>query len=82
MLPLYPGLVLYTTAGRLMRPVRSLVTGSVDYIGTLEQVWVGGGWVRQSAGREPDTFLPESQGAAWVQRAKAILRLRVVVQNR
>eukprot|EP00667_Euglena_gracilis_P001236 EG_transcript_1236 len=40
MLPLYPGLVLYTTAGRLMRPVRSLVTGSVDYIGTLEQMYL------------------------------------------
>ena len=39
-LGVYPGLVLFTTPGRLMRPVKSLVTGAVEHIGTLEQVYL------------------------------------------
>lgn len=35
---LYPGLYLFTTPARMMRPVRNLVENSVEYIGTFEQV--------------------------------------------
>jgi DNA-directed RNA polymerase I subunit RPA2 len=37
---LYPGLYLFTTPGRMMRPVRNLQSESVEYIGTMEQCYL------------------------------------------
>lgn len=37
---LYPGLFLFTTPGRMMRPIRNLQTRDVEYIGTLEQCYL------------------------------------------
>ena len=37
---LYPGLYLFTTPGRMMRPVRNLQTQAVEYIGSLEQCYL------------------------------------------
>ncbi|KAG9484200.1 hypothetical protein GDO78_009880 [Eleutherodactylus coqui] len=37
---LYPGLYLFTTPGRLVRPVRNLAIGKEELIGSLEQVFL------------------------------------------
>jgi DNA-directed RNA polymerase I subunit RPA2 len=37
---LYPGLFLFTTSGRMMRPVKSLNTNDIEYIGTMEQCYL------------------------------------------
>lgn len=37
---LYPGLYLFTTPGRMMRPVRNLHTNQIEYIGTMEQCYL------------------------------------------
>lgn len=37
---MYPGLYLFTTPGRMMRPVRNLITKQVEYIGTMEQCYL------------------------------------------
>ena len=37
---IYPGLYLFTSPGRMMRPVRNLHTNSVEYIGTMEQCYL------------------------------------------
>lgn len=37
---LYPGLFLFTTPGRMMRPTRNLQTHDIEYIGTLEQCYL------------------------------------------
>ncbi len=36
----FPGLFLYTSPARMMRPVRYLPTGDTEWIGTFEQVRV------------------------------------------
>ena len=36
----YPGLFLFTTPARMMRPVRNLTSNQVEYIGTFEQVYL------------------------------------------
>lgn len=36
----YPGLFLFTTPARMMRPVRNLSSNTVEYIGTFEQVYL------------------------------------------
>lgn len=36
----YPGLYLFTSLARMMRPVKNLQTNSVEYIGTFEQVYL------------------------------------------
>lgn len=36
----FPGLYLFTTPGRMMRPVINLYTKSVEFIGTFEQVYL------------------------------------------
>ena len=38
---LYPGLFLFTTPARMIRPVLNLVTKTTEYVGTLEQVYLG-----------------------------------------
>jgi DNA-directed RNA polymerase I subunit RPA2 len=38
---LYPGLFLFTTPARMIRPVMNLITKTTEYIGTLEQVYLG-----------------------------------------
>ncbi|CAF1130581.1 unnamed protein product, partial [Didymodactylos carnosus] len=38
---LYPGVYLFTTPARMMRPVRNLQTNTQEYIGTFEQVYLG-----------------------------------------
>lgn len=37
---LYPGLYIFTTPGRMMRPVINLSTNNTEYIGTMEQVYL------------------------------------------
>jgi DNA-directed RNA polymerase I subunit RPA2 len=37
---LYPGLYLFTSPGRMMRPVKNLSTNNVEYIGTMEQCYL------------------------------------------
>ena len=37
---LYPGLYLFTSPGRMMRPVKNLTTNHVEYIGTMEQCYL------------------------------------------
>ncbi|XP_059501176.1 DNA-directed RNA polymerase I subunit RPA2 [Stegostoma tigrinum] len=37
---IYPGLYLFTTMNRMMRPVRNLVLGKQELIGTLEQLYM------------------------------------------
>ncbi|XP_062979996.1 DNA-directed RNA polymerase I subunit RPA2 [Elgaria multicarinata webbii] len=37
---LYPGLYIFTTPCRMMRPVRNLVLGKEEWIGTMEQVFM------------------------------------------
>lgn len=37
---LFPGIYVFTTAGRLMRPVRHVTSGGTEYIGTMEQVYL------------------------------------------
>lgn len=37
---LYPGLFLFTTPGRMMRPTRNLQTHDIEFIGTLEQCYL------------------------------------------
>ncbi|KAK9412123.1 DNA-directed RNA polymerase I subunit RPA2 [Crotalus adamanteus] len=37
---LYPGLFIFTTACRMMRPVQNLVLGKEEWIGTMEQVFM------------------------------------------
>ena len=37
---LYPGLYLFTTPGRMMRPVKNLSTNDIEYIGTMEQCYL------------------------------------------
>ncbi len=37
---LYPGLYLFTTPGRMMRPVKNLTTNQTEYIGTMEQCYL------------------------------------------
>ena len=36
----FPGLFIFTRAARMMRPVWNLAANSVEYIGTLEQVYM------------------------------------------
>lgn len=36
----YPGLFLFVGAARMMRPVRNIALGKVEYIGSLEQVYM------------------------------------------
>lgn len=36
----FPGLFIFTTAARMMRPVLNLSSNSIEYIGTLEQVYM------------------------------------------
>lgn len=36
----FPGLFLFTTLGRMMRPVIHLATGRLEYIGTFEQLYL------------------------------------------
>ncbi|CAF0754933.1 unnamed protein product [Adineta steineri] len=38
---LYPGLFLFSTPARLIRPVMNLITKTTEYIGTFEQVYLG-----------------------------------------
>ncbi|CAF0997858.1 unnamed protein product [Didymodactylos carnosus] len=38
---LYPGVYLFTTPARMMRPVRNLQTNTREYISTFEQVYLG-----------------------------------------
>lgn len=37
---LYPGLYLFTTPGRMMRPLKNLTTNENEYIGTMEQCYL------------------------------------------
>ncbi len=37
---LYPALYLYTTPGRMMRPVKNLTTNGTEYIGSMEQCYL------------------------------------------
>lgn len=37
---LYPGLYLFTSPGRMMRPVKNLTTQQTEYIGTMEQCYL------------------------------------------
>jgi DNA-directed RNA polymerase I subunit RPA2 len=37
---MYPGLYLFTSPGRMMRPVKNLSTNNVEYIGTMEQCFL------------------------------------------
>jgi len=34
----YPGIFIWSTCARMMRPVRNLSTGETEYIGSFEQV--------------------------------------------
>lgn len=36
----YPGLYMWTTPARMMRPVKYLATGDTEYIGSFEQVYM------------------------------------------
>lgn len=36
----YPGLYMWTTPSRMMRPVKYLATGDIEYIGSFEQVYM------------------------------------------
>jgi hypothetical protein len=38
---IYPGLFLFTTPARMIRPVMNLITKTTEYIGTFEQVYLG-----------------------------------------
>lgn len=38
---LYPGLFLFSTPARLIRPVLNLISNTTEYIGTFEQVYLG-----------------------------------------
>ncbi len=38
---LYPGLFIFSTPARLIRPVMNLITQTTEYIGTFEQVYLG-----------------------------------------
>lgn len=38
---LYPGLYVFTGPARLVRPVRNLLLNSEEYVGTMEQVYLG-----------------------------------------
>ena len=38
---LYPGLFIFTTPARMIRPVMNLITKTTEYIGTFEQVYLG-----------------------------------------
>ena len=49
---LYPGLYLFTSPGRLVRPVRNLQTNTVEYIGTMEQCYL-------HICVKPEEFVPE-----------------------
>jgi len=37
---LYPGLYIFTSPGRMMRPVKNLSTNDTEYIGTMEQCYL------------------------------------------
>jgi DNA-directed RNA polymerase I subunit RPA2 len=37
---LYPALYIFTTPGRMMRPVKNLLTNGNEYIGTMEQCYL------------------------------------------
>jgi DNA-directed RNA polymerase I subunit RPA2 len=37
---LYPGLYIFTTPGRMMRPLTNLTTNDIEYIGTMEQCYL------------------------------------------
>lgn len=49
---LYPGLFIFTTPGRMMRPVKNLITGGEEYIGSLEQCYL-------HICIKPEEFIPE-----------------------
>ena len=36
----FPGLFLFTTPARMMRPVRNLITGATELIGSFEQIYM------------------------------------------
>lgn len=36
----YPGLFIFTTASRMMRPVKNLAFKRIEYIGTFEQIYM------------------------------------------
>lgn len=38
---LYPGLFLFTTPARMIRPITNLITKSIEFVGTFEQVYLG-----------------------------------------
>ena len=38
---LYPGLFLFSTPARMVRPVMNLISKTTEYVGTLEQVYLG-----------------------------------------
>jgi DNA-directed RNA polymerase I subunit RPA2 len=38
---LYPGLFLFSTPARMIRPVLNLISNTTEYIGTFEQVYLG-----------------------------------------
>ncbi|KAI0987754.1 hypothetical protein GJ496_003572 [Pomphorhynchus laevis] len=38
---LYPGVYLFSSANRMMRPVFNIATRTVEYVGTMEQVYMG-----------------------------------------
>jgi DNA-directed RNA polymerase I subunit RPA2 len=38
---IYPGLFLFSTPARMIRPVMNLITKTTEYVGTLEQVYLG-----------------------------------------
>jgi DNA-directed RNA polymerase I subunit RPA2 len=38
---LYPGLFIFSTPARLIRPVMNLITQTTEFIGTFEQVYLG-----------------------------------------
>ena len=38
---LYPGLFIFTTPARMIRPVMNLLTKTTEYVGTFEQVYLG-----------------------------------------
>ena len=62
---LYPGIFMYTSAARMMRPVRQVPSGALELLGTLEQSHMAIRCAR------PQTFVPSHVGVTCAQQSCA-----------
>ncbi|XP_026754215.2 DNA-directed RNA polymerase I subunit RPA2 [Galleria mellonella] len=68
----YPGVFLFTTEARIMRPVINLITGQIELIGTLEQVYLDIAVTREEYIKGITTHLELSKSAFMSNLAQLI----------